>query len=143
MAAAPAGRVAAAGLAARQDLAADEQVATRVCASCHDADRLTGTRRSRDQWMQVVENMVAVGARMTDAEYDAVMRYLVATAGRVNVNRDVAAELTAVLQLSKEDAGRIVDYRTQKGPFQDFEQLTKVPAIDVERLNQRRDAISF
>jgi len=122
---------------------ADRETTMRVCSNCHDAERLTGSRRSRDQWTQVIDNMIAAGAKANDEEYETVLRYLLATSGRVNVNRDPARELTAVLGVSQEDASRIVEYRQTHGRFEDFDALLKVPSIDSRALQERRDAIAF
>ena len=126
----------------RQASAADEQTTRRLCVNCHGEGHLSA-RRSRDQWVEVLDRMSTMGADMNDDEYEAVMRYLVATSGRVNVNRDPARDLVAVLHLSASDGERIVEYRKANGPFEDFEQLFKVPSIDVERVKQRLDAIVF
>ena len=121
--------------------AEDEAVATRVCVNCHGPEHMTGGRRSRDQWEQVLENMATAGAKMNDEEYGAIMRYLLATSGRTNVNRDAATDLSAVLHISAEDAARIVEFRKHNGPFAGFDQLVKVPSIDVAAIEARRDAI--
>lgn len=130
-------------VARSQGPAEDEKIAVKVCVNCHDAGHITSTRRNRDQWQQVVDNMVAQGATMTDDEYLAVMRYLMATRGRVNANRDPTADLSAVLQITIEDAGRIVDFRKKNGLFKDFEDLLKVPSIDRLPIEARRDAVRF
>ena len=125
-----------------QATAEDEATTRRLCVNCHGAEHLSG-RRSRDQWVEVLDRMATMGAEMNDEEYEAVMRYLVATSGRVNVNRDPARDLSAVLYLSPADAERIVEYRKANGPFEDIDSLLKVPSLDVERVKQRLDAIVF
>jgi DNA uptake protein ComE-like DNA-binding protein len=123
--------------------AEDQQVVARVCGGCHAADSVKGTRRSRSQWEETIDKMVERGAKMTDPEYEAVMRYLLAQAGRVNVNVVPASELVAVLRISNEDAKRIRAYREGHGRFADFESLVAVRDIDVARLKQNRVAIEF
>ena len=126
----------------RQASPADEETTRRLCVNCHGEGHLTA-RRSRDQWMEVVDRMATMGVDMNDEEYEAIIRYLVATSGRVNINRDPARDLAAVLHLSAGDGERIVEYRKANGPFEDLEELFKVPSIDVERVKQRLDAIVF
>jgi competence protein ComEA len=125
-----------------QAAAEDEATTRRLCIHCHGAEHLSA-RRSRDQWVEVLDRMSTMGAEMNDDEYEAVMRYLVATSGRVNVNRDPAGDLSAVLHLSPADGERIVEYRKANGRFEDVDQLLKVPSLDVERVKQRLDAIVF
>ena len=125
-----------------QAAAEDEATTRRLCVNCHGAEHLSA-RRSRDQWVEVLDRMSTMGAQMNDEEYEAIMRYLVATSGRVNVNRDPAGDLSAVLHLSPADGARIVEYRKANGRFEDIDQLLKVPSLDVERVKQRLDAIVF
>jgi competence protein ComEA len=83
------------------------------------------------------------GAKGTDDEFATVFDYLLLHYGRVNVNRAPAREITAVLGVTAKDADAIVAYRGAHGDFQDFDSLIKVPGINVEKLKQGRDAVSF
>lgn len=116
---------------------------TQVCASCHPVDRIIATRRSRDQWQELIENMISRGAKGTDEQLTTLMDYLVSHVGRVGVNRALGDELVAVLAITDTDARAIVDYRKAHGPFADIDALTAVPGIDTAKLKARLDAISF
>jgi competence protein ComEA len=49
----------------------------RVCAGCHSAaDAVTGPRRSREGWQQVVDDMVVRGAEGSDQDLKLVVEYL-------------------------------------------------------------------
>jgi competence protein ComEA len=125
---------------------ADEKNAatfTRVCSTCHDAARILSSRRTKDQWSEVIDKMVERGAQGTDDDYAEIMDYLVGHYGRININRGTAKDLTTVLKVSDKDAEAIVAFRTANGPFTDFDGLAKVPGIDLEILKQNRDAITF
>ena len=115
----------------------------RVCSTCHDADRVTATRRTRTQWEEVIEKMIERGAQGTPDDFTAAEDYLLRVSGRVNVNRAPSKDLVAVLGLTTKDADAIAEYRKANGEFKDFDELCKVPAIDTEKLKQERDAISF
>jgi competence protein ComEA len=116
---------------------------TRVCSTCHDAQRILSNRRTKDQWGEVIDKMVERGAQGTDDDFAAVQDYLVTRYGRVNVNRGTAKDLSTVLKIPEKDADAIVAFRTANGPFTDFDALAKVPGLDVEALKQSRDAVSF
>jgi competence ComEA-like helix-hairpin-helix protein len=45
--------------------------------------------------------------------------------------------------MTDELAGAIVAYRKQHGPFEDFEALLKVPGLNRDALEKKRDAITF
>lgn len=115
----------------------------RVCGDCHDLQTVTASRRERTQWEEVIVEMIAEGARVSDDEFTVVLDYLLKHHGRVNVNRAEASELVAVLGMTESDAGRIVAHRKSHGAFPDFEALVKVPQLDVERLKAQRNAIVF
>lgn len=116
---------------------------TRVCSTCHDAQRILSNRRTKDQWGEVIDKMVERGAQGSDDDFAGVMDYLIAHYGRINVNRGVAKDLATVLKVSDKDAEAIEAFRKANGPFTDFDALAKVPEIDLDKLKQSRDAISF
>jgi cytochrome c2 len=47
-----------------------------ACASCHEISRVTAQRRSKAQWHETVDDMIARGAQVADADYDDVIAYL-------------------------------------------------------------------
>jgi competence protein ComEA len=129
-----------------QDPAADEASAgafQRVCSSCHDAQRILATRRTRTQWEEIIGKMIDRGATGTDEDFTAAEEYLLRISGRVNVNRGTAADLSKVLGIPEKQAQAIIDYRKANGDFADFDALCKVPGIDVDKLKTEQDAISF
>ena len=115
----------------------------RVCSNCHDADRILATRRTRTQWEEVIEKMIDRGAEGTSDDFTTAEEYLLRVSGRVNVNRATTKDMMTVLGITDKDAGAIADYRKANGEFKDFDALSKVPGIDLEKLNHARDAISF
>ncbi len=124
----------------------DDQAAVafkRVCATCHDAERILSTRRTRTQWEEVIDKMIERGAAGTDEDFTAAEQYLLRVSGRVNVNRALSNDIIDVLGLSQKDADAILEYRKSNGEFKDFDELCKVPGIDLEKLKQGRDAVSF
>jgi competence ComEA-like helix-hairpin-helix protein len=130
----------------QQDASSDKDAPTfqRVCSNCHPLARVTGTRRLKKQWEEVIETMITSrGAKVSDEDFDTILGYLARNYGRVNVNQAPADELSEVLAVSDTVAGAIVSYRTEHGTFADFDALTKVPGIDKDALEKKRDAISF
>ncbi len=125
-------------LAARTGQSADDDKArnvfTRTCVKCHTPERIVGERRTRAQWEEEFDKMVAKGATATDEDFDTVLDYLLRHYGRANVNTAPAADLVLVLQISGKDAGAIVSYRKAHGRYEDFDALAKVPGIDLDRL---------
>jgi competence protein ComEA len=119
------------------------QAFTRVCSNCHSPDRIISGRRDRDQWNEVIDKMIQNGAKGSDDDFDLVLEYLESHYGRVNVNRDIADDLSLVLSIPDAQAKAIVTYRQQHGPFADFAALEQVPGVDTAALEHVRDAIVF
>ena len=113
----------------------------RVCGKCHDGTRIVEGRKLREQWEETVDRMVTRGAVGSDEDFDVILYYLVSAFGRVNVNTSGAEDIGQVLHLEVKEAEAIVQYRAEHGRFADFEALTKVPGIPVEKLRKLRDAI--
>ena len=121
-----------------------EETFTRTCVKCHPADRINGTRRTRTQWEEVMTTMqTARGAVILDEDWDVIQNYLVKQHGRVNVNRATIDDLVEVLGITSETADTIVKYRKEHGDFVDYDGFAKVPGLDLEKLEKKRDAISF
>jgi competence ComEA-like helix-hairpin-helix protein len=121
-----------------------EDTFTRNCIKCHPADRIVGSRRTRTQWEEVMTTMqTARGAVITDEDWDIIQTYLVKHYGRVNVNRATVDDLAEVLGLTPETAAAVVKYRKEHGEFVDYDAFSKVPGLDLEKLEKLRDAISF
>lgn len=126
-----------------EDIKAEEMF-TRTCIKCHTADRVVGSRRTRSQWEEVITTMqTARGAVITDEEFETVLNYLVKEHGRVNINRATTDDIVEVLGVAAATAETIVKYRKEHGSFEDFDALVKVPGLDLEKLEKKRDAISF
>ena len=123
--------------------AAVPEAFTRVCGRCHTSDRVVEGRRSRSQWEEVLERMVAKGAAGSDDDFGIVIEYLVSEFGRVAINTAPADEVAQVVHLESKAADAIVTYRKAHGPFADFEALIAMPGAPVEALQKRRDAIVF
>jgi competence ComEA-like helix-hairpin-helix protein len=122
----------------------DAPVFERVCANCHPIARVVGARRSRQQWEEVIETMInSRNAKVTDEEFEVILGYLTRQHGRVNVNHALADELMEVLALPEAMANTIVSYRKEHGAFADFDALSKVPGLDKDALEKKRDAITF
>jgi competence ComEA-like helix-hairpin-helix protein len=138
------GLVAYNGLPGRQDSDPARPVFERVCSNCHPTTRVTATRRSRAQWQEVIETMISVrGAKVADEEFETIVGYLAREHGRVNANTAPADEMAEVLGIPEKMAEAIVAYRRDHGTFQDFDALAKVPGVDRDALEKKREAIAF
>jgi competence protein ComEA len=115
----------------------------RLCVDCHDAAPIVSTRRTRTDWEDVVDKMIEKGATGTEKEFETVFEYLLRHYGKVYINTAKADEIATILGLSQQDAEAIVAFRTKNGPFADFAAVTKVPNIDVKKLEEHKNAVAF
>jgi competence ComEA-like helix-hairpin-helix protein len=128
-----------------QQPAADkgQEVFAKVCSKCHSTQLVTSSRQTRPEWEQTVNQMKARGAVASDAELLAVVDYLSAHYGRVDVNTATADEITSETGLLPEQADLIVEYRRDHGPIDSFDELEKIPGLDSTKLEISRAALTF
>jgi competence protein ComEA len=122
--------------------AADKTDFETVCGACHTTG-MVSDMRSEAEWKQTVEHMVSIGANGTDEQFEAVMRVLLRTLTKVNVNTATAAQLPLVLDISDDAAQAVVKYRAKNGDFKTLDDLKKVPGIDAAKLDARKDRVVF
>lgn len=114
----------------------------KVCGACHTTT-MVSELRSAPEWVQTIETMVSLGAKGSEEQMEAALRFLLRTWTKVNINNAEAGELPLVLDISEETAQALVRYRAQHGNFQTLDDLKKVPGIDPARLAARKDRIVF
>src|SRR4030095_12942178 len=105
-------------------------------------------RQCRGGWRRTIEKMLAVGAKATDQEFDAVLGYLATNfpaddVPKINVNTAAAIEFESGLSLRRSQAAAVVRYREKNGPFKSIEDLKKVPGVDVEKIEAKKDRLIF
>jgi competence protein ComEA len=125
----------------RQDRA-DKAAFEAVCGACHPASLADGLR-SESEWGETVEQMVKAGAKGTGEQFERVMRFLLRTLTKVNVNTATASEIAPVLDISGAAARALVKRRTEKGNFKTLEDLKRVPGVDATKLEARQDRVAF
>ncbi len=124
----------------------DETV--RVCAPCHEPNRVAAYRLTREGWQATVADMKWRGAQGTDEELALIVEYLTANflgeaAPKLNMNRATAIELESVLSLLRKEAAAVLAYREKSGGFKSIEDLRKVPGLDFKKVQARKDRIIF
>jgi competence ComEA-like helix-hairpin-helix protein len=143
MAAAPSGQSAAQqpSAAAADDPAAE--LFSQTCGQCHDAERITATRRTKSEWQEVLTKMIETGATGSEEDFKRVFAFLRRHYGKVYINAATVDEITTTLGLSTKEADAIVAYRKVNGAFKDFEAVKKVPDVDLKTLEAHKDALVF
>jgi Quinohemoprotein amine dehydrogenase A, alpha subunit, haem binding len=55
----------------------------KTCTTCHVPARVTAQRRTAGQWSQIVDQMVAYGAKVSEDDHDKIVAYLTARFGPI------------------------------------------------------------
>ncbi len=125
---------------------AGREVTGKVCINCHEADRFRRLRLDHDEWETEVGKMVDNGAEATDEELAAVVNYLAENFGpksKIHINTAPLGEIKAILGITAAEASAIVDYRQSNGNFKSLEDLLKVPQVDPQKIQDKKDLLAF
>jgi competence protein ComEA len=121
----------------------DAGLFTQMCVKCHEAARITALRRTKVEWEEIINKMIERGATGSEQDFETVYGYLLRNYGKLNINRATPDDIAMILSLSEKDAKGIVAYRDTNGSFADFDALKKVPDIDLKKLEEHKDAVTF
>lgn len=120
----------------------------KMCKQCHEVARSISLRQDRLGWQNTMNKMVAFGMKGSDQEFALVLDYLVKhfpaeDVPRLNINKASAIELESRLSLRRSQAAALIKYRKENGDFKSLEDLKKVPLLDVEKIEAKKDRIEF
>ena len=130
------------------DIPPGKAEAERICIQCHEFARSVAPRQDRAGWQATLDKMVALGAKGTQKDFDAIVDYLAKTypgeeVPKIKVNEARAIELESGLSLTRSQAAAIIQYRTRNGAFKSIEDLKKVPGIDAAKIDAKKDRLLF
>lgn len=124
-----------------------KDVTEQVCGKCHDVAVVAGYHQSSQAWSDTINQMISQGAEGTDAQFNAILAYLVKNFGpaqaRINVNTAPASDLEKQLEITSKEADAIVKYRTDKGAFKTIDDLKNVPDLDFKKIEAKKDRLAF
>ena len=107
---------------------------------------MAAKRHTREEWEEVVVQMINAGAQGSDDDMNLVVDYLTehfSKSAKVNVNKASVSELVEILGLASKDANAIVGWRDKNGPFRTADDLKKVPGIDAAKIDAKKDQLVF
>jgi competence protein ComEA len=121
----------------------------KLCGTCHAAEIVMSRRESREGWSGVVEDMIQRGLKGSDEDFGEVVDYLVAQfpksapLPKVNVNKADVAGLVAALGIQGGQAAAIVKHREEKGSYKSVADLLKVPGINANVIEAKKNRLEF
>lgn len=120
-----------------------KDVVDQICSSCHGPDLITSRRATKDEWNDIVGDMISRGATASNEQVQAIKDYLVKYFGQVNVNKSPSADIATILDVTPAQADAIVKYRTDHGAFKTIDDLKKVPELASANLDMKKDRLIF
>lgn len=128
-----------------------------TCTKCHSITNVTNQHKDKDGWTATITKMVGYGTTGTDDEFEAILTYVnknygldsppAAAAGaahaKIVVNKETAAQLSADLGLTADEAGAVVSYRDKNGDFKSIDDLKKVPNVSAAKFDAKKDDLIF
>lgn len=120
----------------------------KLCAQCHELDKAFSLSQDRVGWQATIKKMVGFGMKGTEEEQNLVLEYLVKNfpadeLPKLNVNKAEAIDFESALSLKRSQAASIIQYREKNGPFKSIEDLKKVPGLDSEKIEAKKDRLVF
>jgi competence protein ComEA len=120
----------------------------KLCSQCHELSRSISLHQDRAGWDATVAKMVNLGAKASDVEIQVVTNYLAKNfpaeeVPMIHVNTARAIEFESGLSLRRSQAAAVIAYRTKNGPFKSIADLEKVPGIDVQKIEAKKDRLIF
>ena len=120
----------------------------RLCKGCHELARSVSLRQDRGGWEATMKKMIAMGIKGSEQEFTVVLEYLVKNypaedVPPLNVNKATAIELESRLSLRRSQATAIIKYRNENGNFKSIDDLKKVPGIDPDKIEAKKDRVVF
>ncbi len=120
----------------------------KLCTQCHELARSLAPRQDRDGWQATMAKMVGLGMKGTDEEMATVTDFLARNypapdVPPLNVNTATAIQLESRLTLRRSQAAAVIAYREKNGEFKSIDDLKKVPGIDAQKFESKKDKIVF
>jgi competence protein ComEA len=118
------------------------------CKQCHELARSISLRQDRDGWTTTITKMAAFGMKGDEKDFNLIIDYLAKhypaeDIPKINVNKASAIELESGLSLRRSQAAAVLAYRAKNGEFKSIDDLKKVPLIDAEKIEEKKDRIAF
>lgn len=117
-----------------------------VCNLCHPSSATAGKQWTREEWNLKVIEMLREGPEVTADERTQIVDYLTAVfkpGGRIYINLAGTKDLVKLLDISLDEAERIVTHRREKGPFANVEALKSVAGVTAAKVDAKAREMEF
>ena len=120
----------------------------RICSQCHEAQKAASVKLTRPGWSEEIDKMKALGAAGTEQEFQDIFEYLAThfqgeLDRALDMNSADAVELESVLGLLRRESAAVLQYRSKRGSFKSFADLSGLEPAILKKLDARKDRIVF
>jgi competence ComEA-like helix-hairpin-helix protein len=123
-----------------------KELVAKVCIDCHTSGTFRKMRLTEDEWWDKVGDMVDRGAKADEKQQTVIVAYLAGNFGKdakVNMNTAPYSELIVVLKFTADESKALVAYRTDRGAFKNWSDVSKVPGLDTKKVEAQKDKMAF
>lgn len=125
-----------------------KDVTVKYCSDCHSIEQAVSLRQRPDEWSATVDKMVGMGAKVPQDAIGTIVGYLGKNFGpdapsQIRVNTASRVDLESLLLLRRSESLAVVQYRAEHGPFKSLDDLKKVPGLDFNKVEAKKDLIVF
>ena len=117
-----------------------------VCSLCHPSSAPAGKQWTREEWNLKVIEMLQEEPDVTADERKQIVDYLTAVfkpGGRIYINLAGTKDLVKLLDITLDEAERIVTQRREKGPYANVETLKSVAGVSTAKIDAKARELEF
>ena len=117
-----------------------------VCSLCHPSSAPAGKQWTREEWNLKVIEMLQEEPDVTADERKQIVDYLTSVfkpGGRIYINLAGTKDLVKLLDITLDEAERIVTHRRENGPFANIEALKSVAGVTAARIDAKARDLEF
>jgi hypothetical protein len=117
-----------------------------VCSLCHPSSAPAGKQWTREEWNLKVIEMLQEEPDVTADERKQIVDYLTSVfkpGGRIYINLAGTKDLVKLLDISLDEAERIVTHRRDKGPFANVEAVKSVAGVSAAKIDTKARDLEF
>jgi len=126
----------------------DKDLFVKTCSKCHEIERVLSKRQDKSGWQETVTKMQGYGLVADDADLKRIIDYLAANLPaeailKLNINTATRIDFESLLSVKRSVATIIIEYRDKNGGFKSIDELKKVPGVDADLVDAKKNSLTL
>ncbi|SDF38531.1 helix-hairpin-helix domain-containing protein [Terriglobus roseus] len=126
----------------------DKDLFVKTCSKCHEIERVLSKRQDKSGWQDTVTKMQGYGLVADDSDLKRIIDYLAVnlpaeTMLKLNINTATRIDFESTLSVKRSVAIAIIEYRDKNGGFKSVEELKKVPGVDADVVDAKKNGLTL